>query len=57
MLQYNIVTWMAKALLSNGRGFDSREFTVACVTQQQAVNTRSSKTQFYCCVPFEVSVG
>jgi hypothetical protein len=34
-----------------------REFTVACVTQQRAPNTLSSKTQFYCCVPLEVSVA
>jgi hypothetical protein len=27
------------------------------VTQQRAINTRTSKAQFYCCVPFEVSMA
>jgi hypothetical protein len=47
-----------RILHSNGGGADCSEFIVElAVVQQRAANTPSSKIQFYCCAPFEVSVA
>jgi hypothetical protein len=48
----------AESLHSNGCAADRSEFIIALhVAQQRAINAHISKTQFYYCVRFEVSVA